>query len=251
MGQLDGKVALITGATSGSGRGIARLFAAEGADVVLLARGQAKLEETAAGIGSRAMPVSADLGDPASIRKAFERVRERFGKLDILANNAGAGRPSPVESLKDEDIALQVGTNLLGVVHTCREAIPLLRAAGGGDIVNTSSESTLDPFPHLSMYVATKAAVEAFGKVLRAEVKQDGIRVTTFIQGRTGESSFGAAWDPQTALDTRAMWEREGFMARVAGNTVQDPAWIAQVMLFVVTRPRAQMLDTIHVRSFS
>ena len=76
-------------------------------------------------------------------------------------NNTAVYRPCRVELLSDLDIEQQVATNFLGPVHTCRAAIPLLRAAGGGDIVNTSSESTLHPFPMLSMYVATKAALEA------------------------------------------------------------------------------------------
>src|SRR5207248_25756 len=82
----------------------------------------------------------------------------------------------------------RVSTNFLGPVYTCRAAIPLLRAAGGGDIVNTSSESTLDPFPMLSMYVATKAALEMFDRILAEELRDDDIRVTTVVQG----TAFGA-----------------------------------------------------------
>ena len=157
MGALDGKIAVITGASSGSGLGIARRFVEEGATVLLLARGGERLEQTAKDLGSAAVPFVTDVGDPGSVGRTFAEVGERFGRIDILVNNAAVYRPCRVELLSDLDIQQQIATNLAGPVYTCRAAIPLLRAAGGGDIVNTSSESTLHPFPMLSMYVATKA----------------------------------------------------------------------------------------------
>ena len=111
------------------------------------------------------------------MRAAFAEIEERFGKLDILINNAAVYRPCMVELLSDSDIMQQVSTNFLGPVYTSRAAIALLRAAGGGDIVNMSSESTLDPFPMLSMYVATKAALEMFDRILAEELRDEDIRV--------------------------------------------------------------------------
>src|SRR5579862_7676353 len=181
MGVLEGKVAVVTGASSGSGRGIARRFVEEGATVFMLARGKERLEEFAAGLGERALPIPTDLGDPDSVRAAFAEVERRFGKLDILINNAAVYRPCAVEKLSDSDIQGQVATNFMGPVFTCRSAIPLMKAAGGGDIVNTSSESTLHPFPMLSMYVSTKAALEMFTHVLEQEVRDADIRVTSLV----------------------------------------------------------------------
>ncbi len=157
MGALEGKIAVVTGATSGSGLGIARRFVEEGATVLLLARGGDRLERTATDLGPRAIPLLTDVGDPGSVDRTFAEVGDRFGRVDILVNNAAVYRPCRVELLSDLDIEQQMRTNFAGPVYTCRAAIPLLRAAGGGDIVNTSSESTLHPFPMLSMYVATKA----------------------------------------------------------------------------------------------
>jgi len=94
--QLDGKVAVITGASSGSGLGIARRFVAEGASVVMLARGQQRLEAVAAELGERAIPIATDVGNPDSVRAAFARVGERFGKLDVLINNAAIYKPCAV-----------------------------------------------------------------------------------------------------------------------------------------------------------
>ena len=254
MGELDGKVVVISGASSGSGVGISRRFVAEGATVVMMARGKDRLEEVAAEFGDAAVALVCDVGDPDSVRATFGVVTERFGKLDVLVNNAAIYRPCAVELLSDDDIARQLSTNFLGPVYTSRAAIPLLRAAGGGDIINTSSESTLHPFPMLSMYVSTKAALEAFGRVLSQEVRDDDIRVTTVVQGTAVGAGMGASdfsWDPQHAEAALAIWTERGLIAesmgRYEGQSVDD---IGNVHVFIVTRPRAQRLDTIHVRSF-
>jgi NAD(P)-dependent dehydrogenase (short-subunit alcohol dehydrogenase family) len=253
-GRLAGKVAVVTGATSGSGRAVARRFVAEGADVVFLARGKERLVEETDALGPRAIPIATDVGDVDSVRAAFAEITERFGKVDVLVNNAAVYRPSFVEHVSDDDIVRQVNTNFLGPVFTCRAAIPLLRAAGGGDILNTSSESTLDPFPMLSMYVASKAALEAFSRTLMTEVQDDDIRVTVVVQGTAfdGDGSTDWAWDPDNAETALALWTERGYMAKVqgrtgsAGQSVDD---VADVHVYVVTRPRGQKLDTVHVRS--
>src|SRR5262249_60436150 len=113
MGVLDGKVAVVTGASSGSGRGIAKRFVEEGASVVMLARGRERLEEYASELGKSAIPVATDVTDPDSVRAAFTQVEQQFGKLDVLINNAAIYRPCSVEKLSDSDIATQVGTNFL------------------------------------------------------------------------------------------------------------------------------------------
>jgi NAD(P)-dependent dehydrogenase (short-subunit alcohol dehydrogenase family) len=254
MGALDGKVAVVSGASSGSGVGIVRRFVAQGATVVMLARAKERLEQVAAEFGDAAVPIATDIGDPGDVRTAFAQVAERFGKLDILVNHAAVYRPCAVEFLDDDDIVRQMATNFFGPVYASRAAIPLLRAAGGGDIVNTSSESTLHPFPHLSMYVSTKAALEAFGRVLAQEVRDDDIRVTTVVQGTAAGAGGGAtdfAWDPEHTTAAHALWTERGLlsevMGRYGGQSVDD---IGEVHVFIVTRPREQRLDTIHVRSF-
>ncbi|HET9732339.1 MAG TPA: SDR family oxidoreductase [Acidimicrobiales bacterium] len=244
----------MTGGSSGSGVGIARRFAEEGADVVLMARAKERLERVAGEIGPAALPVVVDVSDPQSVEGAFDEVGERFGRLDILINNAALYRPCAVEKLTGVDIDAQIGTNLKGPIHTCRAAIPLLRAAGGGDIINTSSETTLHPFPMLSMYVATKAALEAFTKVLAMEVASDGIRVTNLIQGTARAASIGStdwAWDPDHAAEAHALWEKMGLLNFALGQLEgQEVDAIGDVHLFIATRPRTQKLDTVHCRSF-
>jgi NAD(P)-dependent dehydrogenase (short-subunit alcohol dehydrogenase family) len=254
VGALEGKVAVVTGASSGSGLGVAQRFHEEGATVVMLARGGERLEKEAHNLGDRALPLVTDVGDPDSVGRTFAGIGERFGHVDVLVNNAAVYRPCLVESLSDDDIARQIATNLAGPVYTCRAAIPLLRAAGGGDIVNTSSESTLHPFPMLSMYVATKAALEAFALVLAQEVRDDDIRVTTVIQGGTNAGGAGSTdweWDPEHGAAAIELWTKTGLMSQAFGRYGgQDVAAIGDVHVFIVTRPRTQKMDTVYCRSF-
>ncbi len=254
MGALEGKVAVVSGASAGSGLGVVGRFLDEGANVVMLARNKERLEEVAQGLGERAIPVATDVGDSGSVWAAFDEVTRRFGKLDVLVNHAAVYRPCAVEHLSDEDIQRQLATNLMGPVYTSRAAIPLLRAAGGGDIINTSSESTLHPFPMLSMYVASKAALEAFGVVLAQEVRDDDIRVTTVVQGTAQGAGVGSTdweWDPDHAAAAVQRWTELGLMnhsmGRYGGQEVQA---IGDVHLFIVTRPRTQKLDVVYCRSF-
>lgn len=255
METLTGKVAAVTGATSGSGLGVVKSLLGGGCTVVMLARGEQRLVETAADLGSEAVPVVCDVTDPEHVSRAFGELRDRFGKLDVLVNNAAVYRPCAVENLSDADIGQQVSTNLLGAVHTCRAAIPLMRSAGGGDIVNTSSESTVgDPFPMLSMYIASKAGLEAFSRVLAREVAPDEIRVTTLVQGVAtgpggGPTDWG--WDETYGPEAIKLWTELGLMQRAFGlQGSQNAEEVGEVVRFIVTRPRSQQLDTVFCRSF-
>ena len=252
-GTLAGKVVVVTGATSGSGRAIAARFAAEGSTVFMLARGSERLKELEAALDGDVVGIPTDVGDPGSVAAAFAEIERRHGKLNVLINNAALYRPCPVEDLGDDEILAQTRANFLGPVYTCRAAIPLLRAAGGGDIVNTSSEITLDPFPHLSIYASTKAALETFSEVLMSELAEYDIRVTSLVQGTAfgeGGGSTDWSWDPERAEKASELWERQGYFARVMGTKGGQPVEaVADIHVFVVTRPRGQKLDKIHVRS--
>ena len=222
--------------------------------MLLLARGGERLEQTAKDLGPRAIPFVTDVGDPDSVGRTFAEIGDRFGRIDILVNNAAVYRPCRVELLSDLDIQQQMRTNFAGPVYTCRAAIPLLRAAGGGDIVNTSSESTLHPFPMLSMYVATKAALEAFALVLAQEVRDDDIRVTTVIQGGTNAGGWridGLGVGPRARRGGDRPVDQVGpHVPGLGRNGGQDVAAVGDVHVFIVTRPRTQKMDTVYCRSF-
>lgn len=244
---LSGKVVVIAGASSGIGRETAALFAERGAEVVMLARRAEKLEAAAAEIGSRAHPLQCDISTSESVARAFQDVGARFGRVDALLNVAGVARIRALEEASDEDVQYVVGVNLLGPIYTTRAAIPLMRAAGGGDIVNVSSEITLDFLPLMSLYGASKGGLDFFSRMMTRELKSDGIRVSLFVAGST-TSEFGVNFSPEEMERALPVWERDGYLRRIAGGKMET-SWVAEALLFVVTRPRGQMLDVIHVRS--
>jgi len=243
--RLAGKVALVTGASRGMGRAIAARFAAEGAEVVMLARSASELDAAAAAIGARVTPITCDVADPDAVRAAFARVKAQFGGLDVLINNAALATPSPIEEADDAAVQLEVAVNILGPLYCCREAIPLMRARGGGDIINTSSESVRRPYPHLTLYAATKGALEAFSQGLRREVADDHIRVTVYRSGNV-EGTFSRGWDSEAKLRARTAARDSGFYAH-SGPAI--PAEIpAEAMVNLVLMPRGAQVDLIELR---
>jgi len=182
---LAGKVAVVTGASQGIGATIARLLGDAGMAVSLLARSEGKLRALADELGEPAFPVRCDVGDPDSVRAAFANVDERFGRVDALVNNAGIIGMSLLDEADDEHMTSQIAANLLGPMWCSRAAIPLLDAAGGGDIVNISSRAVELARPYLSVYAATKGGLETFTRTLAAELRPRGIRVSSIRVGPT------------------------------------------------------------------
>jgi len=245
---FEGKVAVVTGASRGIGRATARAFADRGAQVVMLARREARLREESDAIGERALPLSTDVMDPEAVGRTFDQIAERFGRIDVLVNNAGLARVRSLEDCTDEEVHLQVGTNYLGPIWCTRAAIPLLKRAGGGDILNVTSESILDPYPLLSLYASSKAGLATFSESMNRELLPDDIRVSLLIVGRT-DTEFGADWAEEDAARGYAVWEEQGFLRKGWGETHMDAADVADAILFAVTRPRSQVLDVFRVRT--
>jgi NAD(P)-dependent dehydrogenase (short-subunit alcohol dehydrogenase family) len=141
-----------------------------------------------------------------------------------------------------------IGVNLLGPIYTTRAAIPLLRNAGGGDIINVSSEITTDYMPRMVLYGTGKAGLETFSRMMAHELKSDSIRVATYMSGSTADTGFGVNFEPAVVEAVYPEWEASGFLTRVAGPGM-DPDWMAEVFVFLMTRPLGQTIDVIHVRS--
>ncbi len=243
--RLEGKVAIVTGASRGIGLATASALAERGARVALLARTRTHLDEAVRKIGAAALPVATDISDPQAVRRAFEKVREQLGRLDILVNNAALGLVHKVEHASDQDLRAQVDTNFLGMVYCTRASIPLMREAGGGDIVNLSSDSIRDPYPFLSIYAATKAAVETFTQALRRELRPDSIRVTLARAGPT-LTDFARGWDPATSKQAFKLWSEGGYL-RAEGGILQ-PSRVAEAIAYAITRPPGESLDILEVR---
>ncbi|HEV7863901.1 MAG TPA: SDR family oxidoreductase [Acidimicrobiia bacterium] len=185
MGRLDGRVALITGGASGIGAAAVRLFAAEGAAVAVLDRdgdGAARLVGTL-GEGA-ALALAADVTDREAVVEATARAVATFGRLDVVYDNAGVPAGfGPVADLTLADWNLCLAVNVTGTLVCTQAALPHLRAAGGGSIVNQSSVAALVGIPGLTAYSAAKGAVVALTRTLAAELAPEGIRVNAICAG--------------------------------------------------------------------
>jgi 3alpha(or 20beta)-hydroxysteroid dehydrogenase len=183
MGRLDEKIAFITGAASGMGAAAARLFAAEGARVVLTDVADPAGEAVAAEIGEAASYVHLDVSDEDGWTQAMAHAKERFGPPTVLFNNAGILMFAPLAATTLEDYLLVVRVNQVGVFLGMRAAIEPMTAAGGGSIVNVSSIEGVFGGPGLTAYAATKFAVRGMTKVAAVELGQLGIRVNSLHPG--------------------------------------------------------------------
>jgi len=176
---ISGKVMVVTGASSGIGAATARAAASRGARLVLAARNQERLDELAEEIGG-ALTVATDMRRPDQISRLFEAVIDRHDRVDVLVNNAGQGLHVPVEQIKIDDLIAITELNVYGALRAMQAAIPLMRAAGGGSIVNVSSGTTQMANPvGTAAYSATKAGLNMLSRAARAELADDGIAVST------------------------------------------------------------------------
>lgn len=243
---LFDRVYIVTGGSRGFGLAIAKNLAEQGAKVGLVSRNQAGLDQAVAAVGAeRALGVAADVASRAAIQAAFERIKAHFGRLDGLVNNAGMATPNRVESLVESEVLQQVGTNFLGTVYGCQAAIPLLRGSDNPRIVNISSASAwhYDEISHLSIYAATKAAVERFTRDLRLELQADGIGVTCVRPGGAW-TDFAAGWDKSAFDAAIAAWKDAG--AHFA--TGMDVTHVAESVRFALSQPPGVAVDLLEIR---
>jgi 3-oxoacyl-[acyl-carrier protein] reductase len=189
MGQLDGKIAIVTGAAGGFGEGIARLFAAEGARVLLADLDTDKAAKVAAEIGPRARAQHCDVADGASVRAAVKACVDTFGPPDIVVNNAGTThRNQPMLDVDEATFDKVFAVNVKSIYYMSQAVIPLMRQRKQGVIINIGSTAGMRPRPGLTWYNASKGAVNLLSKSMAAELGQDNIRVNAVcpVMGVTG-----------------------------------------------------------------
>lgn len=228
MGLLDRKVAVVTGASSGIGRAIAALFAAEGAAVVLCARRGDALEQAVREIrdaGGEASHVAADLTDPDTHARLVDKALKRFGGLDIAVNNAGVVGPfKPLAEVSPDEWRAQLDVNLTAAFLGARAQIPAMLERGGGAIVFTSTfVGTSVGIPGMAAYGASKAGLMGLVKGITADYGAAGIRANALLPGGTDTPAAGGPEQKEWAAGLHAM------------KRIADPAEIANAALFLAS----------------
>lgn len=241
MSNIEGKIVLITGASSGIGEATARLLAAEGAHVVLGARRTDRLETLAKRItaeGGVARIRSLDVVDREDMRGFVDFAKAQFGRVDVMVNNAGVMPLSPLASLKVDEWDRMIDVNIRGVLHGIAAVLPGMQEQGFGQIINMSSIGGLRVTPTAAVYCATKFAVRAISDGLRQET--DKIRVTVVCPGVT-ESELADSISDETARDEMKSFRRVAIpadaIARSVAYAIDQPAEVD--VSEIVVRPTA------------
>ena len=243
MGALDGKVAVVTGASSGIGEATAELFAAEGAKLALVARRHDRLVELGNRIeasGGEALAIEADVSDHGSVEALVGQVKGQFGGLHILVNNAGVMLLGAVDGANVEEWRRMVDVNLLGLLYCTREAMPVIRESGGGDIVNVSSVAGRTAHLGSAVYNLTKWGVTGFSEALRQEAMHSNIRVTCVEPGYVETELQGHNENPAVVEALEKLRDRIGDPL-----SAED---VARTILFAVSQPSHVGLNEVLVR---
>lgn len=231
--QLEGQVALVTGAGRGIGRAIARALGTAGAHVVAAARSKVEIEAVAREIdaaGGQATALPLDVAQEEQVSAAFAQVMEKLGRLDVLVNNAGIGRFGAVVDFASADLKQVVAVNLLGTFWCCQQAMRLMIPQRRGYIINISSVVGFKGYPNQAAYTATKHAVMGLTKSLAVEAQPHGIRVSAILPGGVDTGLVG---DARPDLDR---------------SILMRPEDIAQTVIFLLSLSEKAAVDEIYIR---
>jgi NADP-dependent 3-hydroxy acid dehydrogenase YdfG len=239
-GALEGRVAVVTGASSGIGEATARALSAAGASVALGARRADRLEALAGSLDGQTLVREVDVSDEEQARAFVQAARDELGGVHILVNNAGVMLLGPVDAADTADWRRMIGVNLLGLLYCTHAALPLMGESGGGDVVNVSSVAGRRADAGAAVYNMTKFGVHAFSEALRQEALHAGIRVTTVAPGFVETELQGHNIDPLVKQALERAREQIGEVLR--------PEDIADAILHAVTRPAHVCVNEVVVR---
>lgn len=226
MSKLSGKIAVITGGTTGIGAATAKLFQSEGATVVVTGQNPATVE--AARVQSPGIEaVLADQSDTISTKALVEHVRAKHGRIDILFVNAGVAHFAPIENVDEDFFDREFAVNVRGAYFVIKHALSVM--PDGGAIILTASTAASSGAPALSVYAATKAALRSFGRTLAAELAPRGIRVNTLSPGPIKTPIFGKTGLSQDQIDGFI----EGIKSRVPLGRIGNPEEVAATALYL------------------
>ncbi len=240
---LSGKVAAVTGATSGIGAATAEILAGAGASVALGGRRADRLDEVASrisGAGGRALAIPTDVTQEPQARAFVDAARSELGGLDILVNNAGVMLLGPVQDADVEEWRRMIEVNLLGLLYCTHAALPIMREAGGGDVVNVSSTAGRQATLGSAVYNLTKWGVNGFTEGLRQEALHIGVRVSVVEPGMVSTELLSHNRNPVVLNAAEKFRERVG--------TPLEPADIARAILYVVGQPPHVAVNEVLVR---
>lgn len=229
--RLKDKVAVITGSAAGIGEAAAEIFVREGARVLVADRDGAGAEKVARRLGEQAAAIEVDVSRTDDVKRMVDAAVERFGRLDILANNAGYGIPGTVVNTSEADWDALMAVNLKGVFLCCKHAIPVMAGQGGGTIVNTASNVASVGIFDRAAYVASKGGVAALTKAMALDHAHENIRVNCVAPGVTWSSYFEKMVaehpDPETF--------KARLKARSPINRWAEPIEIANAILWLAS----------------
>ncbi|MBW4444933.1 MAG: SDR family NAD(P)-dependent oxidoreductase [Plectolyngbya sp. WJT66-NPBG17] len=241
-GKLDGKVAIVTGASAGIGEATAIALAAEGAQVILIARRGELLEALANRIevqGGKALAIAADVTDEAQVQGVVQKVQATFDRIDILINNAGIALMGNIDGANTEDWRRMINVNIFGVLYFTHAVLPLLKAQRSGHIVNLSSVAGRTARVGVGAYNLTKWGINGFSESLRLEVYKDNIRVTLIEPGLVNTSIDEQITDP---VAKQAIAERRNSIRTLQSEDV------AAAIVYAVTQPSHVNVNEILIR---
>jgi NAD(P)-dependent dehydrogenase (short-subunit alcohol dehydrogenase family) len=227
--KLEGKIALVTGGTSGIGLATAKRFLAEGAQVIITGRRKEVLDKAVTELGGQISGIQADSAKLGDLDRLFEEIKKKHGRLDIVFANAGGGEFATIDQATEEHFDKTFDSNVKGVFFTVQKAVPLMRQ--GGAIVLNASIVSAKGIPAFGVYSATKAAVRSFARTWTNELKDRKIRVNVVSPGPINTPGVdGLAADPEQARQLKA-----GFASQVPLGRIGEPDEIAKAVVFLVS----------------